>query len=161
MRKRILIADPKKCTGCQLCELACALQQAAPANPAQPRINIVNWQDSGFFLPVMCQHCDDPPCMDVCPREAIYRDDRLGHVTVNYDLCVSCQKCAAVCPFGAIGFDPDYARVYKCDLCLGEPQCVKYCPYQALAFVSADALAYPRLRLSAQRIAPNHLKHGN
>ncbi len=159
MMNRILVAEPKKCTGCQLCELACALQQATPANPAKPRINIVNWQDSGFFLPVMCQHCDDPPCMAVCPSKAIYRDDRLGHVTMDYDLCVSCQKCAAVCPFGAIGFDPDYARVYKCDLCLGEPRCVKYCPYQALAFVSADALAYPRLRLSAQRIGPNHLKH--
>ena len=60
-------------------------------------------------------------------KEAISRDaDRLRTV-IDYNLCVGCRMCVYACPFGAMGFDADRGRPYKCDLCGGDPLCVKFC----------------------------------
>ncbi len=52
------------------------------------------------FVPVGCMHCDDPPCMDVCPTTAT-RKRADGIVTIDYDLCIGCAYCAVACPYQA------------------------------------------------------------
>jgi Fe-S-cluster-containing dehydrogenase component len=64
----------------------------------------------------LCRHCDEPPCADACPEEAISkRDDNL--VIMNYDLCTGCQACIEECPYDAIAYDVDRSIAQKCNLC--------------------------------------------
>ena len=120
---RILVTEPERCTGCGFCEMACAITQDHTCDPGRSRVRIIEWKDGDRYLPVTCQHCEDAPCMKVCPREAIHRDGNLERVNIDYNLCISCRMCASACPYGAIGFNDKRGRVFKCDLCEGDPQC--------------------------------------
>jgi len=150
---KVLVSDPKKCTGCKLCELACSLRKVGECNPGQSRIHIIDWNNEGIYLPVSCQQCEDGPCMEACPKEAIYKDDEIDRVMVDYDRCISCKMCISACPFGAIGFDEDRRKIIRCDLCDGDPQCVRFCEPKALSFVDTSMLYYPNVRESARKFA--------
>ncbi len=149
MSTRVLVADPKKCTGCKLCQIACSIKQCGVSNPARSRIRIIDWNNEGIFLPVSCQQCEDAPCMAVCPREAIYRDNNLARIAIDFDRCISCKLCVSACPFGAMGFDPERQKIFKCNLCDGDPQCVRFCYPKSLDFVDDCTIQYARARRSA------------
>jgi Fe-S-cluster-containing hydrogenase component 2 len=83
--------------------------------PSRSRIRVIGLANEGCHLPVICQHCQDAPCMAVCPKKAIYRDESLERVMVDYDLCISCKMCVAACPFcfpQALDFIADYRQQY-------------------------------------------------
>ena len=64
----------------------------------------------------VCRHCDDPPCVDACPEEAIdKRED--GIVVMEYEKCSGCEACIEACPYDAIAFDEDQGVAQKCNLC--------------------------------------------
>ncbi len=71
MDKKILTVDPEKCTGCRNCELVCSVMHNGVSNPSLARIQIVKWENIGVYIPMSCQHCEDAPCMAVCPKDAI------------------------------------------------------------------------------------------
>lgn len=146
---RVLAVDPQKCNGCKLCEIACSLFHEGEVDPARSRINILEWNLKGIFLPVLCHHCADAPCRAACPKDAISWQDDWGRVVIDYDRCVSCQMCMAACPYGAIGFDKAREVVFKCDLCNGQPQCVNFCEPGALTFAYADRIPNQRIRQAA------------
>jgi len=146
MPAKVLTADPKKCTGCRTCEVACSVKHAHVSNPARARIRVVNWRAADQFLPVSCQHCEDAPCQEACPRDAISREPELVRVVVDYSKCVGCRNCFYACPFGAMKFDSDRGRPFKCNLCDGRPLCVELCEDNALAYTDPSAVNYPRAR---------------
>jgi len=151
MSAKVLTVDPQKCTGCRACEVACSVAHAQVSNPARSRIRVVTWRPARCFLPVACQQCEDAPCLQACPQEAISRDEGRGQVIIDYTRCVGCRTCFYACPFGAMKFDADRGRPFKCDLCGGQPLCVEICEDQALAFKDPLAVTYPRAR-EASRI---------
>ena len=153
MSTKVLVSDPKKCTGCKLCELACSLRKVGECDPTKSRIRIIDWNNGGIFLPVFCQQCVDGSCMAACPKDAIYRDYEMDRVMVDYDRCISCKMCISACPFGAIGFDEDHGKIIRCDLCDGDPQCVRFCDSKALSFVDTNMLSNPNVRESARKFA--------
>lgn len=146
MPAKILTADPQKCTGCRTCEVACSVKHVQVSNPVRARIRVVNWKASEQFLPVSCQHCEDAPCQEACPREAISREAGLERVVIDYSKCVGCRTCFYACPFGAMKFDADRGRPFKCNLCDGQPLCVELCEDNALAFTVPSAVTYQRGR---------------
>ena len=150
MNPKVLIADPEKCTGCRACEIACSVKHAHVSNPARSRIRVMNWKNANLFFPVSCQHCEDAPCLKACPREAISRDSGLASVVIDYTRCVGCRTCVYACPFGAMKFDGDRGRPYKCDLCGGTPLCVEICDDNALTFTDPAQVQYPRARERAR-----------
>lgn len=154
MPTRVLAAEPKNCNGCSLCLLVCSMEKSGARNPTRARIRIIKLESEEKYLPVICQHCQDAPCMKVCPREAIFRDSEMDRVMVDYERCISCRMCSAACPFGAIGFDEERQKVFKCDLCGGKPLCVDYCFPRALDFREDYLAANMRLRKSAARTVP-------
>ncbi|MGD9045074.1 MAG: 4Fe-4S dicluster domain-containing protein [Desulfobacterales bacterium] len=150
---KALYIDYQKCTGCRTCELVCAVQHDGCSNPARSRIRVVKWEDRGLYIPMACQQCQDAPCLNVCPVQAITKDDSLGRVMVDYDTCIGCRSCVAVCPFGAMNYNVIDKKVFKCDLCDGDPQCVRFCDVKAVDLVEADDVSILKTRIAAEKIS--------
>lgn len=110
--------DLDKCIGCQACSLACRQENnIAAAGPAESdRGRFIFWNEVLYhtegeyphtyatWVPRPCMHCENTPCLKVCPVGATYRDDE-GIVLVNYDRCIGCRYCAQACPYGARYFN--------------------------------------------------------
>ena len=151
MRKMLLI-DPDKCTGCRMCVLACSFNKTNTFNPVRARISVAKWDEEGIMAPIMCQQCEDPPCMAACPIDAISKDEETGVVSINQAVCIGCKMCMMVCPFGGPSFDPVERKVVSCDLCDGEPQCADICPTEALKYIRADRSAAIKRRRAMEKI---------
>ena len=150
---KTLYIDYQKCTGCRLCELVCSVSHDGKSNPARSRIRVIKWEAEGLYIPMSCQQCQDAPCLNVCPVKAISRDEVMGRVYVDYDVCIGCRSCVGVCPFGAMGFNTIDKQVFKCDLCDGDPQCVRFCEEKAVDFVDADEVCLLKTRDAAERVS--------
>jgi phenylacetyl-CoA:acceptor oxidoreductase subunit 1 len=104
MTRWAMVADLRRCVGCQTCTAACKQANATP--PGVQWRKVVDLEVGEFphvkraFVPVGCMHCEDPPCMHVCPTTAT-RKRADGIVTVDYDLCIGCAYCAVACPYQA------------------------------------------------------------
>ena len=150
---KALYIDYQKCTGCRTCELVCAVQHDGCSNPARSRIRVVKWEDQGLYIPMSCQQCQDAPCLNVCPVKAISKDDSLGRMMVDYDICIGCRSCVTVCPFGAMSYNVIDKKVFKCDLCDGDPQCVRFCDVKAVDLVEAEDVSILKTRMAAEKIS--------
>ena len=148
---KVLMIDYEKCTGCRLCELVCSVKHEGASNPARSRIKIVKWEWEGRYVPMGCQQCQSAPCMAVCPVKAISRNEEMGRVEIDYDVCIGCRMCVAVCPFGGMGFDIMASRVVKCDLCDGDPQCVRFCEPGAIQYVDVGEVSGVKQLAAAEK----------
>ncbi|WP_431854984.1 4Fe-4S dicluster domain-containing protein [Azospirillum sp.] len=104
MTRYVMVVDLRRCVGCQTCTAACKVTNATM--PGVQWRRVVDMEVGTFpdvqrvFTPVGCQHCSDPPCMEVCPSTATgKRAD--GIVTIDYDLCIGCSYCMVACPYEA------------------------------------------------------------
>jgi Fe-S-cluster-containing hydrogenase component 2 len=122
------------------------------SNPARSRIKVIKWEWEGRYVPMSCQQCESAPCQAICPVKAISRDETLNRVMVDYDTCIGCRMCVAVCPFGAMGFDRLGKKVIKCDLCDGDPQCVRFCETEAVQYVEASEQNINKLLGAADKL---------
>ena len=139
--------DQTRCIGCYTCVVACKDWHDIPAGP----VNLidVSCQEQGVFPAVSvsylmraCYHCENPPCAQACPTEAIVKIPDNGIVTVDSAACLGVQQCGLckdACPYGAPQFGTDTdAPMQKCDLCLDrlnqgtKPICVEACLMRAL-----------------------------
>lgn len=148
---KILMINHEKCTGCRLCELVCSVSHDGVSNPSRSRINIIKWEAEGLYIPMSCQQCEDAPCMTICPVKAISRDQESDYVKIDYNVCIGCRSCVAVCPFGAMGFNVKDKKVFKCDLCEGDPQCVRFCEVKAIEYVDANRINILKKRAAAHK----------
>lgn len=165
-RKLGLVIDLDTCVGCHACVTACKgwndqgatgpLGDADPygADPSGVFLNRVHSyqvtpQDAPaqiVNMPRSCLHCEDAPCVTVCPTGASYKRAEDGIVLVNPDTCIGCGLCAWACPYGARELDPAAGVMKKCTLCVDriynenldpqdrEPACVRTCPTGARHF---------------------------
>ena len=104
MTRWAMVADLRRCVGCQTCTASCKHANATPPGVQWRRVldmEVGEYPDvQRAFVPVGCQHCDEPPCMDVCPTTATKKRAD-GIVTIDYDLCIGCAYCAVACPYQA------------------------------------------------------------
>jgi Fe-S-cluster-containing hydrogenase component 2 len=127
----VLKVAPEKCVGCRLCEQICALRHEKQISVELANIRV--YSEASEYYPVTCSQCLDAPCEQICPRRAIYRDQRQGFLKIDKWGCNLCGLCFGACPFGMIR--PGLKIVIKCDFCGGEPECVNICPTGALSYV--------------------------
>jgi Fe-S-cluster-containing dehydrogenase component len=121
MKQYSLVIDHESCWGCKTCEVACKQEHRTTDN-----VKLISlWEDGPkmvdgklefVFKINVCRHCDDPPCAEACPEEAIQKRED-GIVVMNYELCDGCQSCIDVCPYDAIDFDEKRNIAQKCNLC--------------------------------------------
>lgn len=153
MSQLYLLIDIDRCYGCKVCQTACKMEHSCPAG-VQSCIEpsrIERSVDSGGlrcdFVPTLCQHCDDPECLNVCPAGAIRRDEN-GFLQVDKDECLACGSCEEACPYGAVSVAEIAGKTYayKCDLCVDrrargmEPACVQHCLGEAIRVCDAKEL---------------------
>lgn len=148
---KVIVCRVERCLGCRSCEMACALEHSASKDlreavresPRPQRRVTVETAGAGG-LPIQCRHCEDAPCVAVCPTGALHRETDLGPVLLERDYCIGCRMCMLVCPFGVIGLARDGKAVVKCDQCIErtaagqDPACVSACPTRALQYVEID-----------------------
>ena len=151
---KTVFVQPEKCIGCRHCEIACAVEHSPGKNllgmleeipRSRPRIHVETGPDFLTF-PNRCRHCDPAPCMQVCPTDALYRDEATGSVLINYGKCIKCEVCSMACPFGIIEFHNVFQVQFshgvnaKCDNCIDRqeaeqiPACVEACKTDALLY---------------------------
>ena len=104
MTRWAMVADLRRCVGCQTCTAACKHANATPPGVQWRRVldmEFGSYPDvQRVFVPVGCQHCDEPACLDVCPTTATKKRAD-GIVTIDYDICIGCAYCAVACPYQA------------------------------------------------------------
>lgn len=152
MQKQLLV-NSELCTGCGLCELACAIKKTGQCYPALARIKVWREETRRIFIPLTCQQCVEAPCANACLMNLIHKDLNTGLTIRQLEMCIGCRTCQAACPFEAAVYDYLQDVVVNCDHCGGHPECVKYCPTGALQYgdfsVTVD---YYRSTEAAKRI---------
>ena len=165
-RKLGLVIDLDICVGCHACVISCKewntggygspLGDAdaygeAPLGAFLNRIHTFEVDDDDgpariVHFPKSCLHCEDAPCVTVCPTGASFKREEDGIVLVEEDWCIGCGLCAWACPYGAREMDPVEEVMKKCTLCVDriynenlpqeerEPACVRTCPANARFF---------------------------
>lgn len=110
-RRWVMVIDLRKCIGCHGCTVACVAENKLPPGVVYRPVDDV---ESGTypkvarrFLPHLCNHCENPPCVDVCPVTPVKATNRRpdGIVDINYDTCIGCGLCVAACPYNARTLD--------------------------------------------------------
>ena len=148
---KVLMVHPDRCTGCRNCELACTFFHENVFRPVVSRIHVFNWEQEGVSVPMTCQHCDDAPCVSVCPTGAMHRNPANNWVEWDNKACMRCKMCTIACPFGNAMFDAVTDSVVKCDMCKGAPECVNFCPNKAIEYVDDTSAVRGRNRAFAAR----------
>lgn len=122
-----LVVQLENCTGCRSCMLMCSFVHTDAFCYDDARLRVVKNESRGQSTPLVCRNCEDAPCIDVCPVEAIRREPDSQWVILHEDACTGCGACVEVCPYHAIHIHPLSGVALKCDFCGGDPQCVKVC----------------------------------
>jgi Fe-S-cluster-containing dehydrogenase component len=171
--------DVNKCIGCGRCVEACKTEnhvprvpfftrtwveryripENAPALIDSPDAGINSFKDEStgekiirsFFVPKLCNQCKNPPCVQVCPVGATFKNAD-GVVLVDKEYCIGCRYCIQACPYGARYLDPVTRTAEKCTFCYHRlvrgltPACVEACPTQARVFGELEKKASPLAR---------------
>lgn len=170
---KVFVVNSSICNGCYNCQIACKDEHCgndwSPYAKPQPdtgqfwlkmhefvRGNVP--QVKMTYYPVMCQHCEDAPCMAACAEGGITRRED-GLVIINPKTCSGCMNCVDACPYGVIYYNDDLRLAQKCTGCAHlldkgwkEPRCVDACPTGALMFGEESELS--ELMAGAETLKP-------
>ena len=150
MTQYAIATDLNRCVGCLACTVSCKVVNNVPIGNYWNKVLRIgpNATPGGsghfpdvdlYFLPVGCQHCEHPECVNVCPTGASHKLPD-GTVQIDKSKCIGCQFCAMACPYNVRYLNDEERVVEKCTLCeqkiaQGElPQCVAQCGGMARFF---------------------------
>ena len=172
-----MCVDIRKCIGCNRCAEACRTENAVPngmfrtwverffikSNDAVMVSHVGSQADQvmlaegetdvlrSFFVPKLCNQCENPPCVQVCPVGATYKTSD-GVVLVDNQRCIGCSYCVQACPYSARFIHPVSHTADKCTFCFHRisrgllPACVEVCPTQTRVFGDVYGKASPLTR---------------
>lgn len=150
-RRYAMVIDLRRCIGCDACMVACKAEFDVPLGVFRTWVpyRVVGTYPNvrKHFMPRLCNHCEDPPCVRACPVGATYVVEDGGFVLQRYERCIGCKACMASCPYNARFMLPK-SRTYtditsvvdKCTFCHHRvtqglaPACVQTCIGRARIF---------------------------
>ena len=147
MSSKIFFVDTERCIACRACEAACEREHSGNAHIFVTSIN------GKHSIPLCCLHCENSPCVEVCPTRALEKGSHAA-VLFNKVRCIGCGLCIVACPFGVIQLR-DENTVLKCDRCINrlqkgkDPACILTCPTKALLYDKRDAILGKRRKKNA------------
>ena len=137
--------DPNRCIGCQACVQACT-ECDTHRGHSMIHLEYVERSRSVQTVPVVCMHCEQPTCAEVCPADAIKRTADGVVQSARKPRCIACGNCVLACPFGVPEVKEDRGLMMKCDMCYDrssvgkKPMCATVCPSQALYFGTREQI---------------------
>jgi Fe-S-cluster-containing dehydrogenase component len=137
--------DPSRCIGCQACVQACT-ECDTHRGESMIHLEFIERSRSTQTVPVVCMHCDQPTCAEVCPADAIKRTGDGIVQSARKPRCIACGNCVVACPFGVPEVYEDRQIMMKCDMCYDrssvgkKPMCATVCPSQALFFGTREQI---------------------
>lgn len=144
IKRKAMLIDITLCAGCNACQEACKAQNQLPASE-EKTLSATAYTALQTFGEVvvrrMCQHCEEPTCVSVCPVGA-FEKTAAGPVLYDEGKCIGCRYCMQACPFQAPRYEwsSSNPRVQKCRFCAerlkagGQPACAEACPTGATKF---------------------------
>ena len=139
--KYAFVIDQRKCIGCHACTVACKAEHDVPIGVYRTWVKYIERGEfpntRRYFLVNRCNHCDDAPCVAICPTRALYKRAD-GIVDFDPRRCIGCKSCMQACPYDALYIDPLSNTAAKCNYCAHrtergmEPACVVVCPERAI-----------------------------
>jgi Fe-S-cluster-containing dehydrogenase component len=154
--------DPSRCIGCQSCVQACS-ECDTHRGDSMIHLEFVDRAASIQTVPVVCMHCEQPTCAEVCPADAIKRTADGVVQSARKPRCIACGNCVSACPFGVPEVYEDRKLMMKCDMCYDrtsvgkKPMCATVCPSQALFYGTAEEIEH----LRPQSIPTNRFQFGD
>jgi len=141
------LIDNRRCIGCHACSVACKAEHEVPLGVARTWVKYVEKgvfpETRRTFTVTRCNHCDDAPCVEICPTTSLFKR-RDGIVDFDPRRCIGCKACMQACPYDALYIDPRTETAAKCNYCAHrvevglEPPCVTVCPTQAIVAGDMD-----------------------
>jgi Fe-S-cluster-containing dehydrogenase component/formate-dependent nitrite reductase membrane component NrfD len=141
MTKYAFVIDQRKCIGCHACTVACKAEHDIPIGVNRTWVKYIEKGEfpnsRRYFLVNRCNHCDDAPCVAICPTKALFKR-KDGIVDFDSNRCIGCKSCMQACPYDALYLDPYSHTAAKCNYCAHrtevglEPACVIVCPEHAI-----------------------------
>jgi Fe-S-cluster-containing dehydrogenase component/formate-dependent nitrite reductase membrane component NrfD len=135
------VIDQDRCIGCHACTVACKEEHQVPIGVFRTWVKYVETgefpETRRHFGVMRCNHCDDAPCIEICPTNSLFRRSD-GIVDFDNRRCIGCKSCMQACPYDALYIDPNNNTAAKCNFCAHrieknlEPACVIVCPTQAI-----------------------------
>jgi Fe-S-cluster-containing dehydrogenase component len=153
--------DPSRCIGCQSCVHACT-ECDTHRGHSMIHLEYVERATSVQTVPVVCMHCEQPTCAEVCPADAIKRTADGVVQSARKPRCIACGNCVAACPFGVPEVFEERKLMMKCDMCYDrtsigkKPMCATVCPSQALFYGTEEEI----LQLRPQSAPVNQFQFG-
>lgn len=162
-----MIIDLERCVGCHACAIACKAEWEVPADKGRNWVKRLGPDNTPYgisytFYPGLCNHCDKPACVEVCPADTVektfkdtksgktqsmevaatWKDPFDGTVQIDKERCIGCGACADACPYGAryVNEEGEEPKADKCTFCFErlakglEPACVQTCLANARIF---------------------------
>ena len=145
----VFVIDQSRCIGCEACVQACA-ECGTHRGQSLIHLDRVDRANSTQTAPMVCMHCEDPTCAQVCPADAIKQTEEGIVQSALKPRCIGCSNCVLACPFGVPKYVADFDQMMKCDMCTDRtseglsPMCASVCPSEALWYGTIEEFSDTR-----------------